>query len=139
MIQQNELTPNQITWLNASGSREVKRLPTHFICVVYQIKNTDYLAAVRNGTWYNVSMSSSNSWSIDNWGDIKSMNRLRMYIESTFSGRYFLTFNSSIKPAAAVNPGALLVAFEDPSEASFFSLQIDYIVKTIAEELTEKK
>jgi hypothetical protein len=128
------LTPDQITWLNVSGCREVKRLPSHFVCVVHS-----FGSPASQTPWHNASYQTWMSMDDTPWSEPKCLNMFRAHIENTFSGRYFISFNKTGRPSAVADSQTLLVAFEDPAEASFFSLQFDYLIKKIGEKLSKKK
>ena len=116
---------NQITWLNVSGSREVTRLPSHFVPVV---------TASDPGTFMSTAF-----WETGGFGDAKFINMLRIYIENNYAGRYFIRYNSSGTPTALSSSYALIVAFEDPAEASFFSLQSEFIFANITKKINARK
>jgi len=129
----NDLTPDQINWLSVSGSREVKRLPSHFVCVTHSFRPEE----VDTSGGYFFSSVARTQESL-NCGDEKSLNHLRVHIENNFAGRYFIGYNNNGCPDAVAPPQTLIVAFEDPAEASFFGLKLDYLIKKISEESSKK-
>ena len=130
------LTPDQLTWTAVSGGREVTRLPSHFVCLNFTVRDDDDnnqntgIVAGWNPTSTRLSMSDMSS---------KVVGRLRSYIDQNFSGRYFVLYNGGSTVLPSVPPYTLLVAFEDPAEASFFSLQFEYLLKKIIEACEKKK
>ena len=128
------LTPDQLTWTAVSGGREVTRLPSHFVCLnftVHESDNHQNMGALAN--W----QASAQRFSMTDMSS-KVVGRLRSHIDQNFAGRYFVLYNGGSTVLPSVPPYTLLVAFEDPAEASFFSLQFEYLLKKIIEACEKK-
>jgi hypothetical protein len=126
------LTKDQITWMNVTGNREVKRLPSHFIPVTYNTKE-DAEAIWTRGITNNLSFHSD--------ADInkKLSNAIKAHIEANYAGRYFIAINDNHFSLPIIGNCSILIAFEAPSEASFFMLQIKFLVDTFVQEIAAEK
>jgi len=106
------------------------------VCLNFTVRDDDDnnqntgIVAGWNPTSTRLSMSDMSS---------KVVGRLRSYIDQNFSGRYFVLYNGGSTVLPSVPPYTLLLAFEDPAEASFFSLQFEYLLKKIIEACEKKK